>query len=186
MGAVLIVNAYGLFRVVPFVVALLVVSLLPFGVLTVLLPLLAIAGTALFLPLGNGNPYVSRLVRLMVPAAGKPDGGFIVQLTLSPRLRSGLRALLEDADDIGYLSFSDSGLLFQGDSVRFSGPLECIQQFQPQNVGLRGLYVYGRRIGVVVPGLPNVNSLEFAERSSWLLPTSRRITKQLCQHLSKK
>jgi hypothetical protein len=186
LGTVLIVSAYGVLLALPFVAALLLVSVLQLGVLTILIPVLAVVLATVFLPVGLGNPYVSRLVRAMDPAAGKPDGGFIVQLTLSPRVRSGLCSVLEDADDIGYLSFDGSGFVFQGDSVKLSVPYDCITEVRPQNIGLRGLFVYGRRIGVAVTGLPHVESLEFAERSSWLLLTSRRITKRLHEHLSKR
>jgi hypothetical protein len=185
-GAVCAVNAYGIFLAVPIVAAVLVVSLLRFGMLTVLIPFLAIAVTAYFLPFGLGNPYVARLVRPLAPAGGSDAKSFIVQLTLLPRIRTGIRAVLEDADDVGYLSFSRSGLLFQGDSVKLSVPFDCIEAVRPHNIGLRGLFVYGRRIGVVVSGLPNVESFELAERSSWLLPTSRRVTRELYEQLSKK
>jgi hypothetical protein len=183
LGAVLIVSAYGGLLAAPFVAALLLVSVLQLGILTILIPVLAVVLATILLPLGLGNPYVSRLVRSINPAAGNPDGGFIVQLTLTPRARSGLCAMIEDADDIGYLSFDSSGFLFQGDSVKLSVPYQCITAVRPQNIGLRGLFVYGRRIGAVVAGLPNASSLEFAERSSWLLPTSRRTTRQLHRKL---
>jgi hypothetical protein len=186
LRAVCAVNAYGFFLAVPVFASILVVSVLKFGLHTVLIPLLVIAGTAVFLPFGLGNPYVARLVRSLMPGGGSGAKGFIVQLTLSPRIRSGLRAMSEDADDIGYLSFSESGLLFEGDSVRLSVPFDCIQEVRSHNIGLRGLFVYGRRIRVVVSGLPNVESFELAERSSWLLPTSRKITRELCEQLSKK
>jgi hypothetical protein len=185
MGAVLVVSAYGLVLGLPILASILVVSVLKFGIMTVLIPFLAIAATASFLPIGLGNPYVTRLVRKLNPAPGKSEESFIVQLTLSPRLRSGFRAMLEDADDIGYLNFSGSQFTFYGDSVKLSAPFDCIQQVRPHNVGLRGRFVYGRRIEVIVAGLPNVSSLEFAERSSWLLPTSKRITRQLYKHLSR-
>jgi hypothetical protein len=152
-----------------------------YGIFTLLIPFLVVAATAYFLPFGLGNTYVTRLVQKLNPAAGKSDDGFIVQLTLSPRIRSGLRAILDDADDIGYLSFTGTKLLFQGDSVRLSVPFDRIEQVRPQNIGLRGLFVYGRRIKVRVSGLSNIESFEFAERSSWLLPTSRAITRQLCE-----
>jgi hypothetical protein len=183
LGAVLIVSAYGVLLVVPFVAALMLVSVLQLGILTILIPLLAVALTTVFLPVGLGNPHISRLVRSRHPAAAEPAAGVIVQLTLTPRIRSGLCAVLEDADDVGLLTFDGSGLLFQGDSVRLSAPYHCIQEVQPQNIGVRGMFVYGRRIGVVVAGLPNVSSLQFAERSSWLLPTSKRITRQLHANL---
>jgi hypothetical protein len=183
LGAVLIVTAYGAVLAVPFVIAIMVVSVLKLGIMTVLIPAVAIAWAALFLPFGRGNPYVAHLVRALKPVGAKPFEGFVVQVIVSPRIRSGLRALLEDADDIGYLSFTNSELLFQGDSISLSAPYDCIKEVRPPNAGLRGPFVGGQRIAVIVAGLPNVTSLEFAERSSWLLPTSRRITKQLHQHL---
>jgi hypothetical protein len=183
-GAVVTVSAYGILLAAPFFAAILVVSLIKFGILTVLIPLLAVAATAYFLPFGLGNAHVTRLVQSLNPAAGKSEDGFIVQLTLSPRIRSGLRAILDDADDIGYLSFTGTELLFQGDSVKLSVPFNYIEQVQPQNIGLRGLFVYGRRIRVRVSGLPERESFEFAERSSWLLPNSRAITRKLYERLS--
>ncbi len=183
-GAVVAVNAYGALLAVPFLLSVLVVSVTQFSLLTALIPLLVVAATAYFIPFGLGNTHVTRLVRSLNPAAAQGGEGFIVQLTLSPRLRSGLRALLEDADDIGYLTVRGDELLFQGDSVKLSIPLDHIEMVRPQNIGLRGLFVYGRRIQLVVPALTQVESLEFAERSSSLLPTSRAIAKQLYQRLS--
>ena len=185
-GAVAIVSAYGILLATPFLISVLVISVIKFGILTVLIPLLVVAATAYFLPFGLGNAHVTRLVRSLNPAAAKDEDGFIVQLTLSPRLRTGLLALLEDADDIGYLSFTGTGLLFQGDSVKLTIPFDRIQQVRPQNIGLRGLYVYGRRIRLVVSDLPQAEAFEFAERSSCLLPTSRTITRKLYQRLSTK
>ena len=185
-GAVLTVTAYGLLLCAPIFMSMLVISVIKYGILTVLIPFLVVVATAYFLPFGLGNTHVTRLVQSLHPAAGKSDDGFIVQLTLSPRIRSGLRAILEDADDIGYLSFSGTELLYQGDSVRLSVPVERIQQVQTQNIGLRGLFVYGRRIRVVISGLPQMESVEFAERSTWLLPASRAITRKLYERLSSK
>jgi hypothetical protein len=183
IGAVAVVNAYGMVLVLPIFSSIIVVSVIKLSFLTVLIPLCALAMTACFLPFGLGNTYITRLVRSLNPAAGPNGGGFIVQLTLSPRLRSGVRALLEDADDIGYLTFSGKGLSFQGDSVQLSVPWEHIQLVRSLNIGWRGLFVYGRRIKLVASGWPEVESIEFAERSSWLLPASRAITRRLHERL---
>ncbi|MGO8926790.1 MAG: hypothetical protein ACLQU3_07870 [Limisphaerales bacterium] len=185
-GAVAVVSAYGILLATPFLISVLVISVIQFGPLTVLIPLLVVAATAYFLPFGLGNAHVTRLVYSLNPAAAKGEDGFIVQLTLSPRLRTGLRALLEDADDVGYLSFTGTGLRFQGDSVKLTVPFDCIQEVRPQNIGLRGLFVYGRRIRLVVSGLPQAEAIEFAERSSRVLPASRAITRKLYQRLSTK
>jgi len=183
-GAVAVVNTYGLLLILPIFSSIIVVSVIKLSLLTVLIPLCALAMTACFLPFGLGNTYITRLVRSLNPAAGPNGDGFIVQLTLSPRLRSGVRALLEDADDIGYLTFTGKGFSFQGDSVQLFVPLENIQLVRPQNIGWRGLYVYGRRIKLVISGWPEVESFEVAERFSWLLPASRAITRDLYERLS--
>ena len=183
-GAVAVVSAYGLSLIMPIFLAIIAVSVIKLSIFTVLIPLLALAATAYFLPFGLGNTHITRLVRSLPPDAGPGGERFIVQLTLSPRLRSGLRALLEDADDIGYLTLSGTHLCFQGDSVKLWVPWEDIQLVRPQNIGWRGLFVYGRRIKLVVSGWPNVDAFEFAERSSWLLPASRAITRRLSRQLS--
>jgi hypothetical protein len=145
-----------------------------------------VAATVYFLPFGLGNTHITRLVKSLSPTAGSGEDGLVVQLTLAPRIRSGLRAILEDADDIGCLSFAGTGLVFEGDSVRLFVPYDHIQRVQPRNIGLRGAFVYGRRIKVVVSGLPQIESLEVAERSSWLLPASRQIARELYKRLAAK
>ena len=183
-GAVVVVSAYGILMITPVFAAIVAVSVIKLGVLTVLIPLLALAATAFFLPFGLGNTHVARLVRSLNPAASPNGDGFIVQLTVTPRLRSGLRAVLEDADDIGFLTFGANELRFQGDSVELSVPWQDIQLVRPRNIGWRGLFVYGRRIKLEVSGSPEVESFEIAERSSWLLPASRTITRKLYERLS--
>ena len=177
-GAVIITYAHGLLLAVPVLISVVIISLVPMGFLTYLLPALAVGLTVLFLPLGLGNAYISRLVTASnESAAGKPDG-FIVQLALSPRIRSGLRALVEDADDIGSLSIIESELIYRGDSVRLTVPFSRITAVHFEHVG-RGLFIYGSRMVVSVSGLPNVTALEFSERSSLWLPTSRKVADEL-------
>jgi hypothetical protein len=186
LRAVVMVNAYGLLLVGPVLAAMVVVSLIKFSALTVLIPLAVVAGTAYFLPFGGGNTHVRRLVRSLGAARGKGGEGFVVQLTLWPRIRSGLQAVMEDADDIGWLTFEKEGVRFEGDSVKAFVPYERIQAVHTENSGLRGGFVYGRRIKVLVPDLRKTECLEFMERSSWFLPESRRITRELCVELSAK
>src|SRR5262249_16335529 len=97
----MIVCAFGLLLVVPVLGAMLLVSSLPFGFWTGLIPLLTICAATLFLPFGFGNTYITSLVK----KSNLVDSGaaitFVVQITLFPRICTGLRAILEDADDIG-------------------------------------------------------------------------------------
>lgn len=182
-GAVAIVNGYGILMIAPIFGAILLISLMKFSILTVLIPLLALALTVYFLPFGFGNTHVVRLVRSLVPAADKAAAGVVVQLTLFPRIRKGLRAILEDADDIGRLAFTANELVFQGDSVHLSLPFDCIQRVQPQSVNLRVPFIHGWRIRVAATGLPGVEWVEFAERSSCVLPTSWAVSHGLNERL---
>ena len=184
--AVWVINAYGLLLVFPFLVSVMAVSVIPFGILTAVIPLLCVLASAYYLPLAFGNAYVVRLAQALKSPTGTSLAGQVVQLTLSPRTRTGLRAALEDADDIGCLHLGESGMVFQGDSIALSVPYAQLKTVQLRNVGLRGLWLYGQRIEITVAGLPNVQSFQFAERSSWLLPESRRVTRELYQQLSLK
>jgi hypothetical protein len=183
-GAVAIIYGYGLLLAAPVVVAVLAVSLLKLSFLTMLLlPLLALAVSVYLLPCGLGNPYAVKLVGALPAVEARARGGFVVQLTFSPRLSRGFRADLEDADDLGYLSIDDSALVFHGDAVKLVIPLSRIERVQARNFGWRGLFLCGERSVVTVRGLTNVRWLEFAERSSWVLPTSRRMGRQLYERL---
>ncbi len=186
MGTVLLLMAFGIFRAIPVLASILVVSTIQLGLLTFLLPIAALVITAVFVPFGLGNPYVVKIVHAIDPHAAEDPRNFIVQITLSPRARSGLRAVLEDADDIGVLSLTGKALSFTGDSIKLHLPLEQISTVRPQNAGLRGFFFYGRRIALVIKGLPNVEAVEFAERSSWVVPSSRKITRNLYQQLTTK
>lgn len=182
-GAIFVISACGVLLATPVMASLLAVTVIKLGILTVLIPAATIAVTAYFLPFGLGNPIVKKLVRSVNPNANEEQDSFIVQMTLCPRIRSGLRAFIEDADDLGYLRFTDSELLFQGDSVRLRIPWKQITDVRPQNIGWRGRYVYGSRLIITVAGMANVEALMLSERTSLLLPTSKRITRKLHQRI---
>src|ERR1700682_2832482 len=88
-ASVFVVCAFGILLGLPLLISVLAVSLIRPGILSLLIPLLVIAATAYFLPFGRGNAYVGRLVRSLKPTTDKNQEGFIVQLTLHPRIRSG-------------------------------------------------------------------------------------------------
>jgi hypothetical protein len=180
-AAVLIVCVYGLLLVIPVLVAMMVVSVLQFGFWTFFIPFLAICAATYLLPFGFGNAHVTRLVRRL-PGQERTDG-FIVQLTFTPRLRSGLRALIEDADDVGHLTASEAGLVFHGDSVHLVLPREHIRDLRIQSIGPRGLFIYPRLV-FAVSGLAEISELRFADRSAWVLPTARKRTRELYQRLA--
>jgi hypothetical protein len=180
--AFLICNAYGLVLLFPTLLSMIAVSLLGLGILTLAIPLLMLAGATYFLPFGFGNPHIRRLAEQFRPR-DHPEA-FLVQLSLVPRLRSGLRALVEDADDIGWLYWADNRLVFDGDSVKLALPAAQLGAFRRETGGFRGLFLYPR-VAIEVTGFPDCVRLQVAERSSMSLPVSRRINRDLYDLLSR-
>lgn len=184
-SAILVTSLYGLVLMLPVVVAVLAVTLLHFGWWTFLLPLATIAAATYLLPIGFGNPYISRLVLPLRPASMPAENLFVVQCSTSPRIRSGPMALLEDADDVGILVFTDQTVEFYGDSLRLTVPFREIIELGRQNAGPRALFAYGQQLVFKVPTL-NGTLFRFAERSSKVLPSSRRIADRMYRKLEER
>ncbi len=174
-------NLFGVVLMAPVLASMMVISVVQFGIITFLAPLGTIAIATLFLPLGFGNPYVARLVRNLRPSEGELLESFVVQLTRVPRLRSGLWAVLDNADDIGWLIFTNDTVVFNGDSVRLSVPYYEIHDLKRRNAGWRALFAYGAQVSFRIASMPNEGSFVFAERASWFLPSSRRISARMYQ-----
>jgi hypothetical protein len=180
-GAVLMIWGYGLLLVIPILVSFVALTVVRLGLWTLLIPLSTLVATAWLVPLGQGNSYIAQRLKALRPGAsvGDSDSEFLVQLSLTPRIRRGVRASLEDADDFGFLSFKPDRIDFEGDSIRLSVPYENIKNVSEENVGMRGRFVCGARITVEVDGLRGAGFLQVAERSSLLVPRSKSITRRL-------
>jgi hypothetical protein len=174
--AQVICTGYGLLLVLPAVASMLAVSLVGLSFWTLIIPLVTLGLATFFLPFGFGNGYVRRLARPLRPT--EATEAFLVQLTFSPRLRPGLWALFEDADDIGWLYFRGSTLVFSGDFVQLSLPRERLQNLRLETGGLRGLFLY-LRIALDPVGAEGIKTMKFAERSTLLLPNSRTAARQM-------
>jgi len=177
--------AFSFLLAIPLLAAFLILSTVrnlgQFWILAV--PLLALAATVYFLPsLGNAYVYwVLGPVRAQTSDNSRQTP--IVQITLCPRIRTGFRALIEDADDVGYLTFTESELNFRGDSLQVIVPFERLGAVHGENVGLRGAYLSGGRIRLDISGRDDFEALEIAERTSLVLPASRRITRELFERI---
>ena len=176
-------SAYGLLLFLPtIIVAIVAVSLMQLGVLTLVLPFIVLLIATFFLPFGFGNAYVARLAESLKPTNTE---AMLVQMAFVPRLHYGFLGVMEDADDIGWLSCSDQGLRFHGDSVKLSIPLRQVRAVRRRAGGFRGLFLYWRT-AVTVEGLEEFTELWFAERSSLVLPTSWKINKRLYESVASK
>jgi hypothetical protein len=176
-------SLYGLSVLIPVFASMVVISVLQFGIQTFLIPLATIGLATFFLPLGFGNPYVCRLIRPLKPPHADDADIFVVQLTRNPRIRSGLMAIFEDADDIGYLNLAESALEFHGDSIQLSVPYGLIEKLRLRSAGWRAMFAYGAQTTFSVAGLTDAGDFMFAERSSWILPASRKNANRMYQRL---
>lgn len=174
-AAVLGLNAFGLLLGLPIVASIAWVSFRPLGLQTYLFPL-ATTGLAIWLlPFGLGN----WLARRLAPEAKPSGGGWLVQVTAKPRVRTGLRAMLEDADDIGWLQVEGGQVRFEGDSLRLCVGPENVRGLCVANIGFRGLFLYGSKVEIELAGAGGLQGVEIAERQSLLLPESRRRSREL-------
>jgi hypothetical protein len=175
----------------PCVAFLLLLSLHDLGQWSLPVGLLILCATICLMP-SLGNLYVSWVVRPLKPEGQGAirhmgsDNNLIVQVTLSPRIRQGFRALIEDADDVGYLILNQSALTFHGDSIHITVPFEQIKAVHGENVGLRGVYVASGRIAIETPGLQGFEGVEIAERSSRIIFSSRKITREIFARIKEK
>jgi hypothetical protein len=186
--AILILNAYSIFMLIPLIEIILVGPL----ILRLFQPVIAFSvclaglGLALAIPLFlwpfcMGNSYVKVLVRRL---GYVDENGFIVQITTRPRLRSGFWRVMEDADDIGLLRFAAETLEFSGDSMILSIPFGKIRNIRRKNVGHRGVWICGSRIVIEVAEPAGNKFFELFERSSLSVPESRRTCQELFECLS--
>jgi hypothetical protein len=175
--AILLLNGAGLLLLLPVVASFAVASFFGLGVMTYVIPLATALVALFFLPLGFGNPAIVRWVRSGQPA--RTGRGMAVQLTLEPRLRSGFQAMLEDADDIGWLSVTAEGIRFEGDSIMLVIPREQVATVRRRTVGWRGLFLYGARIEITAKDSGDWRAFVFGERESKFLPQSRNKSREL-------
>lgn len=145
---------------------------------------LSICGAAIFLwPIALGNPYVRYIAKASLAEVSSKEVPFICHVSFSPRLHDGLRGFMELADDVGLLQLTGEAVVFTGDQVRIVLPFNSIKEVSYSNCGWRGLWVYGQRIKITTNALDDFNSLEFVERQSNTVVSSRRISKEIIREL---
>lgn len=179
LGAVAVIYSYGLLLAAPVAASVAGMTLWSASGWSLALPLAGLAISALLLPLGQGNRHVTRMVDSWFPGASASPGAYVVQLTLSPRTRDGLMALLETADDVGVLQIGVESVSFRGDSILFEALYEDMAWLRPEGVGWRGLFVYSRPVAFEVRASSRKWAFQIAERRSWSLSQSHRVMREI-------
>lgn len=154
------------------------------GIVVLGFTLLAIYTTGLalvvyFFPIFQANPYIRVLVERRLGKKRADSVTYVCQCSLFPRLHRGLRGFLEDGDDMGRLEITGDGIAFAGDHVSFNLPFAMIDRFTHVNSGYRMLWIAGRRIQLFTRAFEGIESIEFMERESNMIPTSRRLSSEM-------
>ena len=140
-----------------------------------------------FLPfMAGGNWYVRRVVRRLGLPGEVTSGGHVFQIEFRPRLCSGLRALLDDADDVGVLRLDDEALTYHGDRVTLAVPYAAVRSLRARNIGWRSLWLGGKRIEIVAGDGERELTFELLEREAHTLPTARHVSEAVLAILTEK
>jgi len=140
--------------------------------------------TLFFFPiLAGGNPYIVHLVRKIPQQPPWNEKSFVVQMALSPRLHTGIRGFLEDADDIGFLTFTTDTIIFYGDQTTLRLPKDSLTEVSTRNVGWRGLWICGYYTRLRSNLLSDHEFVEFADRSTWTVISAFRRSEELFKEL---
>ena len=131
------------------------------------------------------NPYLKYIVGKFSKNDSAPDFTAVCQMSLCPRVYTGIRGFLEDADDIGQLYISQNSLRFMGDHIECLLPFDSIEKIHCRNIGWRALWMYGCRITIDTKAFGNYESLELVERHSNTLISSYRITRRIISLIQK-
>ncbi len=153
------------------------------GCLVVLL-----AATCFFLfrfDIMNGS-FLARRIATRVRSRIPEGENWIVQHTLDPRYVTGIRAGLDDSDDVGILLIEKDRICFVGDCSAFELPRsEIIHVYRVYGYPIYGFFGLGSRLRLFVR--PNnaswIRSLDIAECSGRTLFDYFRLGKKLTERL---
>ena len=122
------------------------------------------------------NYYIKRILkqRGIVPSE---KSSYVFQISTLPRQLSGLRGVLEDADDIGILTLGKTNFTFNGANIQTTIPYTSIASAEKESGGSRVLFLMSR---IKITLLDNENSgikeILFCERDSSSTPESWKTT----------
>jgi len=109
-----------------------------------------------------------------------PDAiAYDCQLTLSPRLCRGIRALLEDADDVGRLEVTAEAVHFTGDRIQIVLPFESISGIMQTKCDWRNFWVAGRKTRITTSAFADIEYIEFGEREARTYFSSKRVSTEI-------
>lgn len=129
--------------------------------------------------------HIARRVNRHVPQLWD-DEHYTVQIALEPRYSKGIRAILDDCDDIGVLFLSADELCFEGDSISMVVPRTEIRSIlDGEDSAVYGLFGLGKRTTFLLkPGQPHpIRSITICERRSAQLLQYHRYARVLVARL---
>lgn len=134
----------------------------------------------------SGNFYYPRIIRTFVKETSGRDPSMLAQMSLSPRLRKGLRAATDSADDVGLVELGPEAFLFKGDAVSMVIPYDRIGGISRHSVGPRGFWLVRCWIRLHTDAFEDYEHVDLADASSLIKPTLDAKTKWMIDELNKR
>ncbi len=148
--------------------------LIPVGCLILNLTMFYFAPSLFF-----ANYYIKWLVSKLRPADS--ETGYICQLATLPRSCTGIRAFLDDADDVGILQVRDDRVEFKGHQTSLTVIHSSAISVELLNIGWRGFWFAGRRIRILLHGHEELQAIEIVERQTRTVTEARELALRLFQ-----
>jgi hypothetical protein len=133
------------------------------------------------------EPLYYRWVFRRLLARTEPDLNLVaVSLRGVPAVGRGIRKSLDDADDLGFLSFWKDGLTFRGDSIAVTLPYSNIVEVSFRTSGLRAFWSSDAWVRLHLNGGGGIQALDIAEGWSLSWPQARERNRGLAAKLQRR
>lgn len=147
-------------------------------------PVLLVLSTPVFLGIYFLSLFLNGLFNCnpFLDGSYSPQYGFFGQITLNPRLFTGVMGAIEDADDFGYLRFEGGWVIFEGASVRLRVHYSDLAAAQTEAIGMRALLAgKALRFDLRAPA-GGYGWFRFHAREGWTIIGQRRMSAALVNY----
>lgn len=139
------------------------------GILGAVLFIGAIPFWLLIHPIAQLNPLVTYMALKHFEGTYEKRNSYVVQVSFHPRWQKGLQSVLDDADDIGVMTYQPDGIAFEGGALRFFIPYPAISRLESRFNVFPSLFLSGRRVHIYLGEGQGSGRLQVENRRSWLI-----------------
>lgn len=122
-----------------------------------------------WVPFTQLNPLMCYMAKADKNVLFDKTRSYVIQATFFPRFQKGLQSALDDADDIGILTFEEDAVSFVGGASKFRIPYSSIHRMESKFNVFPGLLLSGRRLDLFVMSPGSSGKVQLEHRESWTI-----------------